>query len=253
MLAVAVLVVTALLATGGLALRGWLDGTDRPAGKGAAAGSASGGVGGGQQEPADEVPAGGQGEEGVPQTGAGTYGYAAASTAVLGKAGTVRKFQVAVENGAGQEVAAFAAAVDDALGDPRGWTAGGDVRLQRVSKETTAELVIMLATPGTTETVCAAAGVQTRRYTSCQVPGKVVINLARWLLGVKDYGAGVDAYRPYAVNHEVGHALGFTHEACPGAGRPAPVMQQQTLGLHGCVANAWPYLDGQRYAGTKIP
>jgi hypothetical protein len=236
-------------------MQGWSGRSSADAGHGQSkpSGSASGTAGGaGGQQAGDDIPTGAV-ADGVPATGAGTFGYAAASTTVHGSAGTVRKFQVAVENGAGQDLAAFAAAVDAVLSDPKGWTAGGDVRFQRVGEKTAAEFAIVLATPGSTETLCAAAGVQTRKYTSCQFPGRVVINLARWLTGVKDYGAALDVYRPYALNHEIGRALGFSNEACPGAGRPAPVMQQQTLGMHGCTPNPWPYLDGQRYSGVKVP
>ncbi|MFD0525655.1 DUF3152 domain-containing protein [Paractinoplanes durhamensis] len=73
--------------------------------------------------------------------------------------------------------------------------------------------------------------------------------MARWVKGVPGYGASLDVYRRYVINHEVGHRLGQAHELCPGKGEPAPVMQQQTLGLHGCTANPWPILDGERHRG----
>jgi hypothetical protein len=76
-----------------------------------------------------------------------------------------------------------------------------------------------------------------------------MINVARYVNGIPNYGAPLVEYRRYAINHEVGHALGHGHELCPGKGRPAPVMQQQTFSLQGCTAYAWPYTDGKRYAG----
>jgi hypothetical protein len=188
-----------------------------------------------------------------PMTGPGTWTYAAGSGSVLGRAGVLRRFRVAVEDGAGEGPSAFARAIDTILGDGRSWVASGQVRWQRVPKGAAADFTIFLATPGTSERVCATGGLYTDKFTNCRLPGKVVINLARWRRAVPGYGASLAEYQAYALNHEVGHQLGHGHEACPGAGQPAPVMQQQTLGLRGCVAYGWPYRDGGRYAGAPIP
>jgi hypothetical protein len=165
----------------------------------------------------------------------------------------VRRYRVAVENGSGQDAAAFAGTVEQILGDGQGWTAGGTVRFQRVPEKSTAEVTIYLATPATTESLCAAGGLHVQKLLSCRLPGQVVINLARWLTAVPGYGAPLAVYRQYALNHEIGRDLGYPNQACPGAGRPAPVMQQQSLGLDGCAANPWPYLGGALYQGNPIP
>ncbi|MGE5827277.1 MAG: DUF3152 domain-containing protein [Micromonosporaceae bacterium] len=188
------------------------------------------------------------------ENGPGTYAYATGDGPVLGTAGTLRRFRVAVETGLPVPVADFAASIETTLGDPRSWIAGNNVRLQRVSGDATGtSFTIYLVTPGTAWTICNSAGIDIRvggkPYTSCRVGSKVVINVARYLTGVPNYGAPIEAYRQYAINHEVGHALGHGHELCPGSGKLAPVMQQQTLSLEGCVANSWPYVDGKRYAG----
>jgi hypothetical protein len=172
---------------------------------------------------------------------------------VLGRAGTLRRFHVAVEDGMGQDLAAFATDADKILGDQRSWIASRQFRLQRVPKSVSAEFTLFLATAGTSEKMCATGGLSTDKFTSCRLPGQVIINVARWLGAIPNYGAPLADYQAYAVNHEVGHQLGHGHEACPGPGQRAPVMQQQTYGLKGCRANAWPYLDGQRYTGPPIP
>ncbi|WP_432832016.1 DUF3152 domain-containing protein [Dactylosporangium sp. CA-092794] len=198
-------------------------------------------------QPADPPP------EAGPAKGDGTFAYAGSDGPVAGGAGALKKYRVAVENGAGQTADAFAAAVEKTYADPRGWIAGGQLRLQRVAGEGPADFTVFLATPATSEAMCAQAGLHTDGYSSCRTEGKVIINLARWLTAVPDYGAPVADYQTYVINHETGHELGFGHEACPGPGRPAPVMMQQTYGLKGCVANSWPYVDGQRYTGPKVP
>jgi Protein of unknown function (DUF3152) len=78
--------------------------------------------------------------------------------------------------------------------------------------------------------------------TSCRYGERAVINLARWATAVPHYDEDVATYRLYVVNHEVGHAPGNrVHPSCPGPGQLAPVMQQQTFGVDGCVKNPWQY------------
>jgi hypothetical protein len=169
---------------------------------------------------------------------------------VLGESGPVRRFKVAVEQAIGQGNGGdFADEIDRTLGDPRSWIAAGTYRLQRVPRSAGSEFTIYLASADSSERMCAAGGLRTEGYTSCRLPGQVIINLDRWQEAVPGYGATLETYRAYAINHEVGHQLGHGHESCPGPGKPAPVMQQQTYGLRGCVANSWPYLDGKRWTG----
>jgi Protein of unknown function (DUF3152) len=189
-----------------------------------------------------------------PKSGPGTWRYAPDQGPVLGTAGNIQHFRVAIETNVAVDVAGFAAKIDQTLGDPRSWIAGGTFRLQRVPATAKYDFTIYLATEATSTRMCAAGGTDTDAYTSCRTVGKVIINLDRWYLSVPDYvnaGIPLDMYRTYVVNHESGHQFGHGHELCPGKGKPAPVMEQQTLGLHGCVANPYPYLDGRRYAGPS--
>lgn len=195
----------------------------------------------------------------VPSAGTGRFGYDYRSGPVLGRAGGLRRYRVAVESGSAEDAAAFGRAVESALAGPGSWVDSGRLRLQQVPGNAPGDFTVYLATARTAGRMCAAGGVDIRiggrPYTSCRAPGQVIINLDRWRLSVPHYvsaGVPLSVYRTYVVNHEVGHQLGHRHERCPGAGRPAPVMMQQTLFLNGCRVNPWPYLDGRRYAGPVL-
>lgn len=181
----------------------------------------------------------------VAAEGAGTSGkfaYVPGYGPVLGARGAIRRFKVAVELPTGTTVATtFADEVNRVLGHPRSWIGGKRFRFQRVPHSARAEFVVFLASARTSERMCRLGGLETDGFTSCRLPHQVIINDVRWQRAVPGYGAPLATYRAYAINHEVGHQLGYGHESCPGAGRSAPVMMQQTYGLKGCVANAWPY------------
>lgn len=157
-------------------------------------------------------------------------------------------YRVEVETGSAQSAQAFAAAVDATLAHPASWTGQGRWSLQRVTDDDV-DFIIRLATPATVDQVCATVGLDTRGYVSCRAAKFVMINLDRWQQAVPDYRGDVASYRQYVINHEVGHQLGNGHQACPGPGLLAPVMQQQTFGLNGCRPNGWPYVAGEFVSG----
>lgn len=159
------------------------------------------------------------------------------SSAVSGP-GRPTPYLVEVEGGLGVDAAGFAREVERVLADPRSWGAGGRRALQRVDG---GEVVfrVALASPTTTDRLCAP--LQTNGRFSCANGGRAVLNSGRWLQGADSYAGRLGLYHEYVVNHEVGHTLGRGHEACPGAGLPAPVMVQQTKSLYGCAQNSWPY------------
>jgi hypothetical protein len=182
------------------------------------------------------------GEETYVEQGAGSLSVVDGASPVLGS-GPLRRFIVEVEDGIEVDGAGFAAAVESTLADPRSWGSGGRMSFQRVglgeANAGSFDFKVSLVSPGSMERYC--PGVGTGGYTSCRYGNRAVINLARWATAVPHYEGDIATYRPYVVNHEVGHVLGNGHVDCPGPGQLAPVMQQQTLGLQGCVKNAWPF------------
>lgn len=170
----------------------------------------------------------------VPRQASGTYAVAAASDSDIPDGAVT--YRVEVERGLPFRAAGFARAVDRTLGDPRSWSARTGKPMVRVDGE--ADLRIVLASPRTTDQLCAP--LDTRGKVSCRNGDDVVINAWRWAEGAASYDGDLAAYRIYVVNHEVGHGLGRGHLPCPGKGQLAPVMLQQTLGLNGCRANPWP-------------
>ncbi|MEU4249194.1 DUF3152 domain-containing protein [Amycolatopsis sp. NPDC026612] len=214
--------------------------------------------------PTADLPAGGP----FTEAGQGKWHVVPGSGPKVGN-GKLYTYTVEVEDGidpasyAGDD--AFATAVQGTLSDPKSWTWDGKVAFQRVDASfPNPSFRVSLTTPETTHRAD-ACGFQIKFEASCyrKSLGRVLINLARWVRGAKAYGADMTGYRQYAINHEVGHALGNQHVGCPGAGQPAPVMMQQSFGVnddyvsmlndipggdHGkvakdgrvCTTNSWP-------------
>jgi hypothetical protein len=178
----------------------------------------------------------------------------------------VHTYSVEVEQGAvlPQIQHPFAAAVDEALADSRGWTASGDIAFRRVDVAQPDVRIRLTAT----ETARAMCGFELPYDTSCYVNGVVYVSAPRWFRGAHAFAGDLAGYRRYLINHEIGHFLGHGHESCPADGAPAPVMMQQTFSVSNdqlaeitaatpqgltaprdgktCKANPWPYPEVNR-------
>ena len=160
----------------------------------------------------------------------------------LGTGGRTYKYRIEIEDGLPVEADCFSTYVGLVLGDTRSWVGGGEVSLQQTSGSDY-DFRLVLASPGLTDRLCSP--LRTGGIYSCRSGNRVVINFMRWESGAEAFGADMATYRAYLLNHEVGHQLGHGHRLCSVAGRPAPVMAQQTKGVGACEINGWP-LENER-------
>jgi hypothetical protein len=190
----------------------------------------------------------------VPTTGSGTFVTARADGAKVGSGSHPLRYVVQVETGLDISPSKTAKEIARILAAPQGWTHDPDHSFQLVSAGAPHDLTVKIATPGTTDSLCWAGIHQdTGGEYNCEVPQGVVVNLKRWIKGSPTFDGPIHDYRALIINHEMGHFLGYSHVSCAGPGKPAPVMMQQIKGLHGCVANAWPYnKNGDLVTGPPV-
>lgn len=159
---------------------------------------------------------------------------------IAGTDGRLLTVSVEIEPGLSIVGEPVADVVFDILSDRRSWIGAGTVRFQIIDS-TDADIRVRIASPATVDQRCLP--LRTVGRLSCRNGRSLNINADRWNGATEFWSAGLDVYRAYLINHEVGHYLGNGHVNCPGVGQPAPVMQQQTKSLQGCVENGWPYPD----------
>lgn len=146
----------------------------------------------------------------------------------------------------------FEDGVFSTLNNPKGWARAGVTFTQEPdSQSNTCDMTIVLAPASQMTSYSEGCS---EEY-SCRVGNNVIINTDRWNGGTQSWlGAGgtLPRYRDMVINHEVGHRLGHidNETQCAGPGNPAPLMQQQSMGMKGCTTNEWP-LDSELWVNLE--
>lgn len=175
----------------------------------------------------------------VPTSGTGELVVVPGSSPAPAPERPVRTVRVEVEEGLDVDGALFAQMVMATLNDPRGWGADGSVSFARTDGD--ADIRVVLASPDEVDDLCAP--LETVGRYSCGRNGHAALNYTRWVQATPEF-ADRTQYREYLVNHEVGHLLGHPHVECSGPGEVAKIMQQQSVEVHPCVPNGWPFPGG---------
>lgn len=136
----------------------------------------------------------------------------------------------------------FSDTVFSTLNDPRGWPRASAVFQEADGTDPNA--CSMTLTLAAADQMTSFSTECSDEY-SCRVGNDVVINVDRWNNATEGWlnaGGTVERYRTMVINHEVGHRLGHLDNelTCPAVNQPAPLMQQQSMDLLGCVPNEWP-------------
>ena len=130
---------------------------------------------------------------------------------------------------------------------PNGWTKWGynfkvEVAKQKGVRSSLRKQIVIQLTPQDVMDKL-FPGFESERLSVCNMRTReIFINESRWRRDYADDKSqmSLPAYRCYVLNHEIGHALGRLHERCKGTGQRAPIMLQQTVGLHGCLPDPFP-------------
>jgi hypothetical protein len=143
----------------------------------------------------------------------------------------------AVKGVAAGELPVLRSKLESTYGDSRGWSLNG--RAMYTHATSGCDFTVWLAASN----LMPSFGAICDSMWSCRVGPNVVINYDRWQNASpawQKYGGTIEEYRYMVINHETGHWLGYGHDFCPGPGQQAPVMQQQSIDLQGCVFSPWP-------------
>ena len=161
------------------------------------------------------------------EAGAKTWHIVPGTTPKVGQ-GTAKTFTYTVEVEDGVDTSSFggdegfARMVTETLGNPKSWTHNPQFAFQRIDAGTPdvkPDFRVSLTSPMTVREGC---GYEIPLESSCYNPAygpdaepRVFLNEARWVRGAVPFQGDIGSYRQYLINHEVGHAIGYTsHEPC---------------------------------------